>query len=111
MVPGLKHDLLSAKGLNKAGYSVHHHPDSAQSRVYAVIKNKIDKSKSFPFMSEHSKLFDLKLEQMSTRQVEKLSGYELWHQRLAHASNRTIRDTIKGAIGYESLKKMTFNTQ
>ena len=60
VVPGLTHDILSVKGLNKAGYSVHHHPDPEQSGVYAVINNKIDKSKSFPFMSEHSCLFYLK---------------------------------------------------
>jgi hypothetical protein len=35
---------------------------------------------------------------------------DLWHRRLAHASNRIIRDTIKCAIGLESLKKMTFET-
>jgi hypothetical protein len=35
----------------KTGYSVHHHPDPEQSVVYAVINDKIDKSKSFPFMS------------------------------------------------------------
>jgi hypothetical protein len=62
VVPGLKHDLLSVKGLNKAGYhSVNHHPAPKQSGVYAVINKKIDKSKSFPFMSEHSSLFYLKL--------------------------------------------------
>ncbi len=45
---------------------------------------------------------------VSTRQFEKQSGYDLWHWRLAHASNQTIWDTIKCAIGLESLKKMTF---
>ncbi len=57
VVPGLKHDLLSVKGLNKTGYSVHHHPDPEQPGVYAVINNKIDKSKSVPFMSERSIFF------------------------------------------------------
>ncbi len=52
VVPGLKQDLLSVEGLNTAGYLVHYHPDPEQSGVYAVINNKIDKSKSFPFMSE-----------------------------------------------------------
>ncbi len=60
VVPGLTHDILSVKGLNKAGYSVHHHPDPEQSGVHAVFNSKIDKSKSFPFMSEHSSLFYLK---------------------------------------------------
>ncbi len=49
--------LRAVDGLNSAGYAVNHHPDQEQSGVYAVINNKIDKSKSFPFMSEHSKLF------------------------------------------------------
>ena len=110
VVPGLKYDLLSVKGLNRAGYAVSHHPDPEQSGAYAVINNKIEKSKSFAFISEHSNLFYLKLEQMSAKQFEKQSGYELWHRRLAHASNRNIRETTKCAHGLESLKKMTFET-
>ena len=64
VVPGLKYDLLLAKGLNKCCYAVYHHPDYEESGVYALINNKMDKAKSFPFMSEHSNFFDLKLEQM-----------------------------------------------
>ena len=59
VVPGLKYDLLLVKGLNRAGYAVSHHPDPEQSGVHAVINNKNDKSKSFPFISEHSNLFYL----------------------------------------------------
>ena len=55
-------------------------------------------------------MFYMKLEQMSARQFEKQLGYELWHQRLAHASNRNILETIKCVHGLESLKKMTFET-
>ncbi len=57
VVPGLKYDLLSVKGLNKCGYAVFHHPDPEESGVYAVINKKTDKAKSFPFMSEHSSRF------------------------------------------------------
>ncbi len=89
--------------------AVNHHPDPEQSGVYAVINNKINKSKWFPYVSEHSIFFYLKLEQMKTRQFKKQSGYELWHWRLA-PSNQTIRDTIKWAIGLESLKMITFET-
>ncbi len=79
VVPGLKHNLLSVKGLKRAGYEVNHHSCPEQSGVYAVINNNIDKSKSFPFMSEHSNLLYLKLEQMSAslRQFEKQQGYDL----------------------------------
>ena len=54
VVPGLKYDLLSVKGLDRAGYAVNHHPDPEQSGVFAVINNKIDKAKSFAFISEDS---------------------------------------------------------
>ncbi len=57
VVPGLKHDLLSVKGLNQAGYRVIHDEDEEESGVFAVINKKIDKAKSFPFMSEHSIFF------------------------------------------------------
>ncbi len=79
VVPALKYDLLSVKGLNKCGYAVFHHPDAEESGVYAVINKKTDKAKSFPFISEHSNFFYLKLEQMSAKHFEKQSGYELWH--------------------------------
>ncbi len=51
--PGLKHDLLSVQGLDKSGYRVIH-DDDEESGVFAVINKKIDKSMSFPFMSEYS---------------------------------------------------------
>ena len=57
VVPGLKYDLLSVKGLNQCGYAVYHHPDPEESGVFALINNKMDKAKSFPFMSEHSIFF------------------------------------------------------
>jgi hypothetical protein len=52
--PGLKHDLGSVKGLNQSGYRVIHDEDEEESGVFAVINKKINKSRSFPFMSEHS---------------------------------------------------------
>ncbi len=75
VVPGLKYDILSVKGLNK-WHAVFHHPDPEESGIYAVINKKTDKAKSFQFMSEHSSLFYLKLERMSAKQFEKQSGYE-----------------------------------
>ena len=74
-VPGLKYDLLLVKGLNKCGYAVCH-PDSEESGVFVLINNKMHnlKAESFPFLSEHSSLFYLKLEQMSAKHFEKQ-----WH--------------------------------
>ena len=37
VVPRLKYDLLSIKGLNKCGYAVFHHPDPKESGVYAAV--------------------------------------------------------------------------
>jgi hypothetical protein len=51
----MEHDLLTVKGLNKSGYKVIHDEDEEESGVFVVIINKIDKSKSFAFMSEYSK--------------------------------------------------------
>jgi hypothetical protein len=68
---------------------------ATDSGVYAVIHKKTDKAKSFPFTSEHSGLFYLRLEKMSAKHVETQSGYELRHQRLEHASFQNIRDTLK----------------
>jgi hypothetical protein len=108
VVPGLKNDLLSVKGLNQFGYRVIHDEDEEESGAFAVINKKIDKAKSFPFMSEHSNLFSLKLEQMCATQFEKQSGYELWHQRLGYSSNRNIQDSIKWNNGLEDLKGLTY---
>ena len=69
-----EYDLLSVKGLNRAGYAVSHHPDPEQSGVYAVINNKIDKSKSFAFISEHSNLFYLKLEKNECKAIREAIG-------------------------------------
>ena len=54
--------LLSVNGLNECCYAVCHHPEPEESGVYAIINRKTDKAKSFPYMSEHSSLFYLKLE-------------------------------------------------
>jgi hypothetical protein len=54
IVPALRHDLLSVKGLNKSGYHVIHDEDEMDSGVHAVINRKIDTPKSFAVMSEHS---------------------------------------------------------
>ena len=110
IVNGLKHDLLSVKGLNKAGYRVIYDEDPEESGVYAVNDGKICKSKSFPFMSEHSNLYYLKTESLTTQQFGKMSGYELWHRRLGHCSNRNIRDTIHHSEGLDELVSKKFET-
>ncbi len=45
--PKLKHDFLSVKRLNKAGYAVNHLSDQEQPGVYAVINHKIDNPNHF----------------------------------------------------------------
>ncbi len=39
-----------------------------------------------------------------------MSGYKLWHRRLAHSSNQNIRDTIYHSIGLEDLKTKKFDS-
>jgi hypothetical protein len=73
IVPALRHDLLSVKGLDKSGYRVIHDEDDMESGVYAVINRKIDAAKSFAFISEHSIFLYLKIEQMNEQQFEKQS--------------------------------------
>jgi len=106
--PTLRTDLLSVKGLNFQGYSIIHHPDPEESGVFPLIKGKTDKSQSFAFMSEHSNLFYLKAELMSAQQFGKTSGYEKWHRRLGHTSNKDIQDTIKHVIGLEELLQTSY---
>jgi hypothetical protein len=77
VVNKLKHDLLSGKMLNKAGYRIILDEDPEESGVYAVNDEKICVSKSFPFMSEHKNLYYLKTEPLTLRQFGKMSGYEL----------------------------------
>jgi hypothetical protein len=74
IVPALRHDLLSVKGLNKSEYRAIHDEDEMESGIYAVINRKIDTAKSIAFMSEHSTLFYLKIVQMNAQQFEKQSG-------------------------------------
>ena len=108
ITPGLRHDLLSVKALNRQGYCVIQHPDHEESGIYPIIEGKIDKSKSFAFMSEHSNLFCLKPEMLTQQQFDKMSGYEKWHQRLAHVSNRDIQQSIKHTTGLEELINKTY---
>ena len=54
-------------------------------------------------MSEHSNRFYLKAELMSEQQFSKSLGYEKWHRRLGHTSNKDIQDTIKHVRGLEEL--------
>ena len=100
VTPGLRHDLLSVKGLN--------HPDPEESGIYPVFNGQIDKSKSFAFMSEHSNLFCLKPEMLTLQQFDKMSGYEKWHRRLGHVANRDIQASIKYTTGMEELLNKTY---
>ncbi len=82
-----------------------HDEDDMESGVYAAINRKIDTAKSFAFMSEHSNLFHLKIEQMNAQQFKNQSGYELWHRhrKMAHSTNQNIRESISCTTGMESL--------
>ena len=93
IVPGLRYDLLSAKGLNKAGYRVIHDEDEHESGIYAVINKKIDPSRSFAFMSEHSIFY-----------ISKLS-------RQMRNNLRSRRDIIYGIEEWDIVRTMLFGHQ
>jgi hypothetical protein len=99
---------LSGETLNRAGYWIVLDEDPEEAGVYAVNDGKICSSKSFALMSEYSSLYYLKTEQLTSSQFGKTSGYELWHRRLEHCSNRNIRDTIHHSSGLECLMHKKF---
>jgi hypothetical protein len=72
IVPSLRSDLISVKSLNRQGYRVIHDLDPGESGIYPIFNEKIDKSKTFAFMSEHSNLFYIKAESMSEQQFGKI---------------------------------------
>ncbi len=101
IVPSLRSDLISVESLNRQGYRVIHDPDPEESGIYPIFDGKIDKSKSFAFMSEPSNLFYFKAESMLAQQFGKFSGYEKWHRRLGRTTNRDIHDPIPYVKGLE----------
>jgi hypothetical protein len=62
--PSLRSDPISVKTLNRQRYRVVHDPDPEESGIYPIFNGKIDKSKSFAFMSEHSNFLYIKAEAM-----------------------------------------------
>ena len=52
--------------------------------------------------------FYVKAESMSAQQFGKISGYEKWHRRLGHTSNRDIHNTIPYVTGLEELVKKNY---
>ncbi len=74
IVPSLRSELLviSVKSLNRQGYRVIHDSDPEESGIYPIFDGKIDKSKSFAFMSEHLNFFYIKAEAMSAQQFGKV---------------------------------------
>ena len=45
---------------------------------------------------------------LTQQQFDKMSGYEKWHRRLAHVSNRDIQQSIKHTTGLEELINKTY---
>ena len=64
---------------------------------------------SFPFMGSLTNLYNIQTEPICLRQFGKMSGYELWHRRLGHSTNRNIRETIAHSTGLDDLRSRTFD--
>jgi hypothetical protein len=76
--------------------------DYEEAGIYSVEKGKIDKARSFPFMSELSNLYYLKIEKMSSTEFGKMSGWELWHRRLAPALFEISKNKFRILMGWKS---------
>jgi hypothetical protein len=58
---------------------------------------------SIEFIGEPTDLFYLQSENMDWTNYDALMGFDLWHRRLGHLPHRNIEQTIKHAVGLESL--------
>ena len=45
---------------------------------------------------------------MLAQQFGKTTGYEKWHRRLGHTSNKDIQDTLKHVFGLEELLQTSY---
>ena len=108
----LKQDLLGGKALTNTNYRIVLDSDEEIAGVYPKADDgSIDPANSFPFVSEHSEsLFHLRIAKISEQKYAKLSGYELWHRRLGHCPNESIRKSIAHSIGMDELKKARFDS-
>jgi hypothetical protein len=94
--------------LNRAGCRIIFDEDPKESGIFAVNEGKICNSKAFPFISSLTNLYYIKTEPICLRLFGKMSGYDLWHRRLGHCTNRNIRETITHSTGLEDLRSRTF---
>jgi hypothetical protein len=108
----LKQDLLGGKALTNTNYRIILDSDEGIAGVYPKADDgSIDPANSFPFVSEHSEsLFHLRIAKISEQKYAKLSGYDLWHRRLGHCPNESIRKSIAHSIGMDELKKARFDS-
>ncbi len=93
IVLAFRHNLFSARCLNKLEYRVIHDEDEMESGVYAVINKKINHAKSFAFLREQSS-FKPENRAMNVQQFEKQSGYELWQRKMEHSTNQNICESF-----------------
>jgi hypothetical protein len=83
----MRTDLSSVKGQGySVGYSVVHHPDPDESRIYPLIKGKARQTScNLLHLRVSTQFFDyLNAELMSAQQFGETRGYEKWHRRLGH---------------------------
>jgi hypothetical protein len=107
-VKDLKRDLLGGRALVKSGHRVILDDDDSISGVYPVIKGKIDPASRYEFEPGQG-LFYVRTVQLSATKYATMSGYSLWHRRMAHVPNATLHLTIDHSDGLEELQSATFN--
>ena len=104
-VPDLDQDLLSGRALVNAKYRIIMDGDPDISGLFPVVKGEIDPATGFPF-AESDGLFYIETEPISESKYLSMSGYKLWHKRLAHPPHQTIKDTIPHVDGLQDLEKL-----
>ena len=107
-VKDLKQDLLGGRALVNTGHRVILDQDDSISGVYPVTKGKIDPFNRFEFASGKG-LFYVKTVPLSASKYSTMSGYCLWHHRMAHVPNATLKLTIEHSDGLEDLVSATFS--
>ena len=104
-VPELDQDLLAGRALTKANYRIILDEDQSVSGIFPKVDGEIDPSTGFLFAKSDG-LFFIETVPLTESKYSSMSGYKLWHKRLAHSSVQTIKDTIPHSKGLQELDRV-----
>ncbi len=103
-VTSANQDLLRGKACNKIGVRKILDEDPDISGLYPLDKEKQQHvEESITFISEHTDLYLLKIEEMDWRKFHQQYGCGLWHWRLMNCMDQIIKQTILYSKGLGKL--------